>query len=233
MKFPEQIKKVKAVILDMDGVLVDTEHLHMEAFKLFLEGYGLKVEKDFLLAMIGASIEDNFKMLFEHFSRFNGEDIQQLISDRNKIYLELIKKESLEPISGVIETLDFCLNNDIKTGLASSSDQEQIDLILERLSTNKSYELNLYNSFHTIVAGDSVKEKKPAPDIYLKAISNLGIDTKQIIAIEDSQAGINSATKAGIFCFALENSYNDVYQMAGPDYILKTLHDFVEILYEM
>ena len=233
MEFPVYIKKIKAVIFDMDGVLVDTEHLHMKAFDSFLEKFGLKVDDPFLQSLIGTSIEENIRMFFKRFPQLKGENMQELISERNKIYADLVQKEPLVPISGVIEVLDFCLNNDIKTGLASSSDQDQIDLILKRLNSNKNYELDLYNSFHTIVAGDSVKEKKPAPDIYLQAIANLNIDKKHIIAIEDSQAGISSAKNAGIFCFALENYYNDVYRMQGPDYILKTLHDFVEILFEM
>lgn len=230
---PDKIKDLKAVILDMDGVLVDTEHLHMKAFELFLEQFDLKVAKDFLLSMIGTSIEDNFKMLFERFSLFKGKNIQEMINARNEIYLDLIEKEPLAPISGVIEILDFCLNNGIKTALASSSDQRQIELILKKLNSNKDYELNLYNSFHTIVAGDSVKKKKPQPDIYLQAIKNLGINSNHIVAVEDSQAGVMSAKNAGIFCFALENPYNDVYQMQGPDFILKTLHDFVELLFEI
>jgi beta-phosphoglucomutase len=233
LKFPEQIKKIKAVILDMDGVLVDTERLHMKSFELFLDNYGLKVDEEFLLSLIGTSIEDNIKMFVEHFPQLHGKNIQQMISDRNKIYMDLIRQEPLSPISGAIEVLDFCYNSNIKTALASSSDQEQIDLILNKLNSNKNFELNLYNVFHTIVAGDSVREKKPAPDIYKKAVTRLNIGKKHIIAIEDSQAGITSAKSAGIFCFALENSYNDVYRMNGPDYILKSLHDFVEFLFEL
>jgi len=233
LKLPANIKEIKAVILDMDGVLVDTEHIHMKAFDSFLEKYGLKVDDTFLQSLIGTSIEENIKMFFKRFPQLEGEDIQQLISERNKIYADMINREPLAPISGVIEVLDYCLNNDIKTALASSSDKDQIDLIIKKLNSNKNYELDLYNSFHTIVAGDSVKEKKPAPDIYLQAIADLKVDKKHIIAIEDSQAGISSAKNAGIFCFALENYYNDVYRMEGPDYILKTLHDFVEILFEM
>ena len=233
MNIAKQIKNVQAVILDMDGVLVDTEHLHMKAFEIFLEGYGLKVEEEFLLSLIGASIEDNFKMFYERFPLFKDKDMTSLIAERNALYLDLIKKEPLTPISGVIEILDFCLNNDIKTGLASSSDQEQVDQILMKLNKNKDYELNLHNTFHSIVAGDSVKQKKPAPDIYLKALNNLQVDPKQVIAVEDSQAGILSAKNAGIFCFALENYYNDVYKMKGADYIVKTLHDVVEILFEI
>lgn len=233
MKLPGNIKEIKAVILDMDGVLVDTEHIHMKAFDSFLEKFGLKVDETFLQSLIGTSIEENIKMFFKRFPQLEGEDIKQLISERNTIYADMINKEPLVPISGVIEVLDYCLNHDIKTALASSSDKDQIDLILKKLNSNKNYELDLYNSFHTIVAGNSVKEKKPAPDIYLRAIADLKVDKKHIIAIEDSQAGISSAKNAGIFCFALENYYNDVYRMKGPDYILKTLHDFVEILFEM
>jgi beta-phosphoglucomutase-like phosphatase (HAD superfamily) len=233
MKFPEQIKNIEAVILDMDGVLVDTEHLHMKAFEIFLQKYGLKVEKDFLLSLIGTSIEDNFKMFSDRFSFFKDNDVQPFIRERNTMYLEILQKEPLEPLSGVIEILDYCLNNDIKTGLASSSDKEQIDLILKKLNSNKNYDFDLFNTFNTIVAGDSVKEKKPAADIYLKAVSDLKVVKNHVVAIEDSQAGIFSAKSAGIFCFALENYYNDVYRMKGPDYIIKTLHDFVEILFEM
>jgi beta-phosphoglucomutase len=233
LQIAKQISKVQAVILDMDGVLVDTEHLHMKAFEIFLNRYGLKAEKEFLLSLIGASIEDNFKMFFKQFPLFKDKDIKVLIDERNALYLDLIKKEPLAPGSGVIELLDFCMNHDIKTGLASSSDKEQIDLILLKLNSNKNYELNLHNTFHTIVAGDSVKQKKPAPDIYLKAIRDLKVDPKQVLSIEDSQAGITSAKNAGIFCFALENYYNDVYKMKGADYIIKTLHDVVEILFEI
>ena len=89
--------------------------------------------------------------------------------------------------------------------------------------------LNFYNSFNTIVAGDSVREKKPAPDIYLKVLDNLNVAADQAIAIEDSQAGVNSAKNAGIFCFALENPYNNVNRMSGPDYILKSLLDFFKV----
>ena len=233
MKIPQQIKQVKAVILDMDGVLVDTEHLHMKAFEVFLAEYNLVADQQFLLSLIGTSIEDNFRMFYKRFPLFREKDMQKLISNRNNIYLDLVRQEPLAPMSGVIEVLDYCLNNNIKTALASSSDQEQVHLILEKLDSNRNYELNLYNSFHTVVAGDMVNEKKPAPDIYKKALNDLQVDPQNSVAVEDSQAGVSSAKNAGIFCFALENSYNDVYQMTGPDYILNTLHDLVEILFEM
>ena len=226
----EKLNNIQAVILDMDGVLVDTEHLHMKAFELFLDLYSLKVEQDFLHTMIGTSIEDNFRMLFERFTVFRGKDMQKMIDARNRIYLDLIDQEPLQPISGVIEILEYCKKNNLKTALASSSDKRQIDKILLKLNSNHNLTLNFYNSFNTIVAGDSVRDKKPAPDIYLKALNELQADAKRTVAIEDSQAGITSAKNAGIFCFALENPYNNVYQMSGTDYILNSLHDFVKYI---
>lgn len=226
----KKLNNIEAVILDMDGVLVDTEHLHMKAFELFLAQHSLKVEQDFLRSMIGTSIEDNFRMLFERFTVFRGQHMQEMIDARNRIYLDLIDQEPLQPISGIIEILEYCKKNNLKTALASSSDKQQIDKILLKLNSNHNRTLNFYNSFNTIVAGDSVRDKKPAPDIYLKALNELQEDAKRTVAIEDSQAGITSAKNAGIFCFAFENPYNNVYQMSGTDYILNSLHDFVKYI---
>lgn len=233
MNIHKQLKKTKAIILDMDGVLVDTEHLHMKAFEIFLNQFTITVDQDFLRSLIGTSIEDNLKMFSRRFPEFRGKNIGDMVNARNEIYLDLLHKEQLVPMSGVIELLDFCLNNNIKTGLASSSDQEQIDTIIQNLNSNKDYELNLNQSFHSIVAGDSVSQKKPAPDIYLQSLKNLGIDKQHVVAVEDSQAGLTSAKNAGIFCFALENPYNNVYRMQGTDYILKTLYDLTELLFEV
>lgn len=226
------LKNLKAVILDMDGVLVDTEPIHMKAFRIFLKKYNIETNQEYLISMIGHSVEANFRMLIKDYSQFKGKKVQSLIDERNAVYIELIKKAPLKPISGITDLIGFCQNNDIKIGLASSSDQIQIDTILENLDNNLDNDIKISGVFDTVVSGDSVKNKKPAPDIYLKTLENLNVPAKNAIAIEDSQAGITSAKLAGLTCLALKNPYFDMVEMSGHDLVLNTIHDLVEILFE-
>ncbi len=226
------LQNIQAVILDMDGVLVDTEPIHMKAFEIFLKRYNIETKQDYLISMIGLSIENNFEMILKDYPHFNVHNIQALIDERNNLYIDLLKETALEPISGITDLIDYCHCNNIKIGLASSSDRIQIDTILESINNNPNCNLNISDAFNTIVSGDSVDQKKPAPDIYLKAIENLNIPADMTIAIEDSQAGILSAKAAGITCLALKNPYFDVEKMSGHEIAIDTIHDLVEMLFE-
>ena len=73
------LNDIKAIILDMDGVLVDTEPIHMNAFKIFLEKYNIKTNQDYLISMIGHSVENNFEMLIKDYPRFKEKKVQKLI----------------------------------------------------------------------------------------------------------------------------------------------------------
>jgi len=225
------LQNIKAVILDMDGVLVDTEPIHMKAFKIFLEKYKIQTNQDYLISMIGHSVESNFEMLARDYPQFKEKNIHHLVNERNDLYISLIKETPLQPISGITDLIDVCLNNEIQIGLASSSDQAQIDAILESLSNNQNNDVNISGVFNTIVSGDSVKNKKPAADIYKKALEELNIPAQAAIAVEDSQAGVTSAKSAGITCLALKNPYFDIKKMSGHDLALNTIHDLVEILF--
>jgi len=225
-------QKIEAVILDMDGVLADSEPIHMKAFDIFLQIYNITTDSKFREAMIGVSIEQNVVNLQEQYVQLRILDHQELVDERNEIYLEMLRLEIIEPLIGIPDLINFCLNNEIKLALASSSDRIQIDLILENLEKNPDYKLKFENVFLSIVSGDSVKERKPAPDIYQKALKELGVAPQNAIAIEDSQAGVTSAKAAGLFCFALNTPYFDINKMVGYDVAINSIHDVVEILFE-
>jgi HAD superfamily hydrolase (TIGR01509 family) len=227
--YNKKLENIKALILDMDGVLVDTEPLHMKAFELFLNEYDIETNKKFLQNFIGYSIEDNIKMLFSDYPVFKDLNMQDAINYRNDIYLSLIKKQQLASIEGIKELIDFCLAHKIKLGLASSSDKTQVDTILTNISSNPSYGIDLYATLSAIVSGDMVARKKPWPDVYLKALKQLKVDARYALAIEDSQVGIKSAKSAGMFCAALKNPYTDVEQMNGYDWILNNITEQVDL----
>lgn len=192
---------IKAVILDMDGVIVDTEAIHMEAFRRYLMEHHVKFTEKFIQSLVGYSIQDNIREIKRKFFENKRFDIDAGIKRRNKIYLDLISSQDLQPLPGILELISYCKNHQIKLALASSSDWQQVDTILTKIFNN------YYDKFNVIITGDDVQNKKPAPDIYLQTVEKLNLIPNSCIAFEDSQAGVESAKAAGVICFAIQNRY--------------------------
>ena len=227
------LSQIDTLVLDMDGVLVDTEPTHIEAFRIFLKNYDIKPSQEFLETFIGISVEDNILMLNNKYFKEKPLDVSTAVKERNDIYLDLLQKEQLSPISGISDLIDFCSNNSIKVGLATSSDYPQVEAILKNLSRHPDYEYNFENFFKAIISGDQVKEKKSNSEIYKKALNALRADPSKTLAIEDSQAGIKSAKAAGLYCFAFKSPYFDPQKLQGHDYFIESIFDVVEALYEL
>ena len=135
--------KIKLVIFDMDGLMVDTESICIKAWDKVFNNYKIKVEKE-----------------------------------------GIIKKEGIEELLGYLE------NKGIKKAVASSSFRTKVNKFLTITG--------LIDKFDYIVAGDEVKDSKPAPDLYLNVIEKFGIDNQNIIILEDSKNGLTAAKRAGL-----------------------------------
>lgn len=215
---------IKACILDMDGVIVDTEPIQLEAFRRFLNDYHIQVNQDFLDSFVGYSIQDNMADIKQKFFLDKEFDIASAIRRRNGIYLELIAQQQLTPLPGVLELIDFCQQRRIKLALASSSDRQQVDTIMNRLV--KDY----HSVFHAVVTGDDVIHKKPAPDIYLRVVEQLELPASACLAFEDSRAGIESAKAAGVICFAVRNRYAEERYLQQADRVIDSILEALDIL---
>ena len=218
---------ITALILDMDGVLVDTEPIHMEAFRLFLEQRGLSYTPEFLKSFIGYSIEDNIKNIIEDYNLHQTISLQEGIHQRDTIYLSLISKQVLKANCGIYELMDFCIDNDVDLALASSSSHEQIDAILKNLVKNYPTAERFFNKFSTIVSGDDVVNKKPAPDIYSLTLKRLVRHPENCLAIEDSPAGVESAEKAGLYVIGLVTPYVEKTKLNKAHWLIESVADVV------
>jgi len=225
--------KIKAVILDMDGVLVDTEPVHLDSFKILLSDLKVDYDDAFLNSLVGHSVEDNMYMIFQKIGRAAPEIINAELTRREAIYLDQLQNTELRPIAGIPELITVCRKNKLALGLATSSIREQVDAILEKLSSDKkNTAAERKEIFKVIVSGDQVRHKKPAPDIYQQVVQKLKLKTEQCVAVEDSPAGIQSAKAAGVNCIALQNRYWNTKQLeeAGADWIIESMAELVSKL---
>ena len=221
---------LRAVILDMDGILVDSEPLHVLAFRRFINGLNVTCSDEFLHSFIGFSIEENVRRINQDLLKGREIDLVEGVRQRDAIYLQLLRQNTLKPIAGVFELIEFCREQGLTLGLASSSVREQVDLILSRLSNHS---LDLTNLFRSVVSGDDVPDKKPAADIYLKTLANLNYPAGQCLAIEDSWAGVQSAKSAGLCCIALENQYAPADRLEKADFIISSIEEAIPIIHRL
>jgi HAD superfamily hydrolase (TIGR01509 family) len=185
--------EVGAVILDLDGELLDSESAWVEVKKEFTEESGGHWKESARWDMLGmSSIEWSRYMHEELGVPVPPERISSEVADR----LAERYRERLPLLPGAVETVRSLAEN-WPLALATSSNRNVIDLVLEKAG--------LAEAFAATVSSEEVERGKPAPDVYLEAASRLGVDPTACVAIEDSTNGIRSAHAAGMAVIAVPN----------------------------
>ena len=188
-------KILKAVIFDMDGVIVDSESYWLDIFEGFLLEYGKRLSDTDKKEFYGCSLEMENEILSRYLD-MSYEEISRLKKDyssMNPIYY----KKHLMP--GVKNLIFYLKSKDIKLVIASSSELQNINRMVNECGFN--------GVFDYIVSGEMVEESKPNPQIYNYSVELLGIPRENIFVIEDSQYGVKAATEANLDVLALRNPY--------------------------
>jgi beta-phosphoglucomutase len=185
------------VIFDMDGVLVDSEEFICNAACGMFAEAGLHVQPEDFIPFIGTGENRFIGGVAEkyHFP----VDIEKVKTRTYDIYLEIIKGQ-LKPLPGVFEFIETCRRQGKKLAVASSADRRKVVGNLQEIGLDKTL-------FETIIVGEDIQRKKPAPDIFLLAISRLGLKPEQCLVVEDAVSGVAAAKAAGAKCLALTTSF--------------------------
>ena len=209
---------LKAVLFDMDGVIVDTEPLHRKAYHQMFDDVNINVDEDLYASFTGQSTINICKRLVDHFNL--NETPEHLVSLKRKHYKIFFENDDLDLIDGVLERIQDYYNNGVKLVVASSASMPGIKQIFER------FDLNQY--FSAKFSGADLKKSKPHPEIFLKAAESTGFDKSECMVIEDSTNGIKAANSAGIYCvgFKSPHSSHQDYNLAN-----KVITNFSEISY--
>lgn len=208
---------IKAVIFDMDGLMIDSERVTFEASQKALQQRGYEPSIEFYKTTLGTN-EKTTKMLYK---QYYGDDVPfSDISVDIHQYIEDNFQENGVPVKdGLVELLQYLKDNNYKTIVATSSARERLNRILKQA--------NLTAYFDGSICGDEVTNSKPDPEIFVKACQKLHILPDEAIVLEDSEAGIQAAFLAGIpvicipdmkypqekyvkKCYLIKNSLTDV-----------------------
>jgi len=212
-----------AVIFDMDGVLVDTEPVICEAAILGLKEYGVTAIPDDFKPFIGAG-EDRFigGVAQKHGLVYKPEMKHRVY----EIYLEIVK-DKIKVFEGVHDLLKLLNEKRVPMALGSSADRIKVDANLK--SAGIPMEL-----FTVIISAENVKDKKPAPEVFLKSAQEMGINPADCVVVEDAVNGIAAARAAGMKCIAVASTFSkEQLLIANPDYICNDIPDVQQKLIEL
>jgi len=217
--------KFRALILDMDGVFVDTEPIHFEAFRRILSPKGIDIPDDYLYRLVGDPARKNFMDISRD---FHVElDVDVMIHQHEKTYLNLLEETTVLTLPGVGQLLSKAANLGWKIGLCTSSPPSHVRTLLRKVKRDDASLPLTDEIFHSVVTYEDVEHKKPHPEPYLKTAQKLGVAPRRCLVIEDSLAGVKAAKAAGCYCAALRSYYNQHIDFSLADFIIQSLSDLV------
>lgn len=209
--------KIRAVIFDLDGVIVTTDECHYQAWKKIADAENIEFDRKVNERLRGVSRMESLEIVLERAKKvYSDAEKVRLAELKNAYYVELISQLTSDAIlPGVRENLEHLKENGIKIAIGSSSKNTPIIL----------RQIGLSDMFHAVSDGNNITKSKPDPEVFLKAADMLGIPYEECLVVEDADAGIIAGKEAGMKTLA-------VNQAQGGDYHYTSLEkiDILSIL---
>jgi beta-phosphoglucomutase len=198
---------LKAVIFDMDGVLVDSMPYHADAWVSVFKDVGINIRREDIYDIEGSNHIGIINLVFKKAGRTpEPVDFFRLAQKKQEIFSKINK---VRVFDGIYECINS-IRNKCLLGVASGSDRAVVIELIERFFPK---------TFTAIVSGNDVKAGKPSPEPYLKAVEMLKVNKDECIVIENAPLGVESAKKAGLYCIAIP-TYVEPELLKDADVIL-------------
>ena len=205
------MEKIKAVIFDMDGVLIDSEPSNLRQLYDFYKEYGFVADAAFLISLVGSSLEYTWRVSIEKMNKDWSQDefyehFDAYAKEHMVSYRDILN-------SSVKETLVWLRAHGYHTAIGSSSTLMNIKRMLK--------ECELEGLFDLVFSGEMFHESKPNPEIYLTIAKQLQVEPKHCMVIEDSTFGIEAGKRAGMRTIALQDTKFSIDQSQADEMISK------------
>jgi len=214
-----------ALVLDMDGVLIDSEPLFLEAFNVILRPLGITLTEDYFSRMVGLSAAKNLQDISHDFGI--ALDVEDFGRQLNTTYIDQLHDKDLGVQPGIWPLIGKAKSEGLALGLCTSSSGQIVESVLEKVLKNDQLDVSPDTLFDAVVTGSQVAHRKPHPEPYLMMAGLLGVSPDRCLAIEDSASGIASAKAAGYTCVGLTASYNRQQDFSRADEIISEVMDLV------
>lgn len=210
--------KIKGIIFDCDGTLIDSEGLHLQAWKMAVQKRGFELHDELYFSLAGQTAETIAEKLYS----LIGKDSPQKIVEDKRAFYRTLQQATTIPIIRTLCFLKELQNYDVKLGVASAAPKEEILINLRAMGIEK--------DFHTIISGvedlahihDPEGVNKPKPYIYLHAALTLGLNPSECVAFEDTSFGVQAAKTAGLKTIAVPNLYTKKQDFSAADLIINS-----------
>lgn len=205
---------MQAVIFDMDGLMINTEPLQSKAYEEILREYGKDpiFYPSGVVQKVGVREDENWEIIKKRHTLSENTDV--LIQKRQKKYLDLLHK-NITPQPGLLALIELLRNHGLKLAVASSSDKNQILLVLNGL--------NIRQHFSVIISSHEVPHGKPAPDVFIETAKQLQVSSEACLILEDAESGIIAAKAAHIKVIAVPNKFTKDQDVSEANLIVSSL----------
>lgn len=205
---------IKTILFDFDGVVVDSESLHLRALGEVLTNHGISYPDDLLGQYVGRSDSAFFQYVIDNLSSEYSHDY--LLEQKNMLFETIIKE--LKPIEGFFDFIDDVIKNDIPRAIVTSSSSETLKMVSKIFP--------FQNYFDIVVCEEDTNEHKPKPAPYLLGIERTKGEKESTLVIEDSVNGIIAGKSAGCIVFGLTSSLpREVLMEAGADMVFDSYEE--------
>jgi HAD superfamily hydrolase (TIGR01509 family) len=193
-----------AIIFDHDGTLVDTESPDFEACRILCAEQGIELALEYWARTVVGHM-NGYDVMYEELLKQSGISRDQMHRRLDQLWAETQKKTNLMP--GVLVLLPELKRHGYRLAVATASDRQWTDRWLSHF--------NLLPYFEVIATGDEVPNNKPAPDVYLHAAAQLGVEPGRCLVFEDSMAGVTAASAAGMIVVAVPSHVTRTLNFQG------------------
>jgi len=208
--------KPEAVIFDMDGVLIDSEPIHIEIENKLFDKLGIAVSAEVHRNYLGVAGDYMYQDLKTRFGLTGS--VSELLQFDDVFRCDYFRQLKLLTLNkGVLNLIREIKQSGLKLGVATSSSPALATILLERCE--------VLSLFDVVVTTSEAGRSKPFPDVYLLAAQKIGVSPANCIVFEDSPNGLHAAQKAGMFCIAVQTSSVEVRDLSASDSMIPTFEE--------
>jgi beta-phosphoglucomutase len=207
----------RAVIFDVDGVLVDSYDAHMRSWLLMGREHGLTITEKEFASTFGQTSREIIARFWG--SELSAQDVEELDARKEAIYRDLIR-ERFPAMDGSVELIDALADAGFRLAVGSSGPLENVELTLECLGRA--------SRFNAIVTGRDVTRGKPDPQVFQIAAERIGVPPARCIVVEDAPVGITAARAAGMSSVALVGTVA-ADRLGEADLVVRSLRELLDV----